>query len=271
MTTVLHELSAPFYIYMHAGTTSVCNVWRWSGLSKKRQSQPMDLTQHLSETVHELRLISGKAADTMKLSITRPQPLASTQCQSAGYIMISFKIGSGGSAGLNQADDIYTARPDGDLKHPRRFQLPKSKVPYPSTSSEQVVADDDMGRGGVFFWLLLAGIILLSSCTSPAACSSRLIGTYFVILSASSVTLYTLAAAWQCAAGMVLLQGANSRQSPSADGAKVWAAGVAAAAAAAGGEHIGGERVAMLQRLSRPPSPVPNTPRSSAVPGPPPS
>ncbi|CAM0913088.1 unnamed protein product [Alopecurus aequalis] len=94
-----------------------------------------------------------------------------------------------------------------------------------------------MGRGGVFAWLLVAGL-LLGSCTSPAACASRLL--------------------------------------PVPASAEVRAVGVAEEVPG-GAAHTGGERVAMLmrrrslfQRLSRPPSPVPNTPRSSGAPGPPP-
>ncbi|XBI36009.1 hypothetical protein VPH35_121600 [Triticum aestivum] len=91
-----------------------------------------------------------------------------------------------------------------------------------------------MGRGGVLAWLLVAVLLLaLSSSTTWAACSSRVL--------------------------------------PAADG------DVMVRAAGAGGAYggRGGERVVMgrslLQRLaSRPPSPVPNPPRATVAPGPPP-
>ncbi|XBI07866.1 hypothetical protein VPH35_135699 [Triticum aestivum] len=91
-----------------------------------------------------------------------------------------------------------------------------------------------MGGGGAFAWLLVAVLLMaLGSSTSTAACSSRVL--------------------------------------PAAEG------DVMARAAGAGGAYggRGGERVVMgrslLQRAAwRPPSPLPNPPRATVAPGPPP-
>ncbi|KAI4976679.1 hypothetical protein ZWY2020_050286 [Hordeum vulgare] len=129
-----------------------------------------------------------------------------------------------------------------------------------------------MGRGGVLAWLLLAVLILaLGSSTSPAPCSSRVLpaGTPCV-RDPVWIVLQTLVQLLGRRRTYTVLTFLVSCDAAADGGVMVRAAGDGGAYRGRGGERAAAGRSLLQRAASRPPSPVPNTPRATVAPGTPP-